>query len=490
MTLTSPTDHPKIGVDPQEYARILENMQVWSGRYPAIEYHNAKGELCTREFCPLNVVQFAAARMATLLYNEKCRVNVAGDKAKAYIDDLFAKSNFNVNLQKYLEPEYAVGGLAIRPYYSNTAGAIRLSWCLPDRFFPLSSDTEETREGVFITKTREVLKDKVFYYSLFEFHEWDGDDYIITYELYESDSSAQIGAKVPLATIDKYADLEETIRLENLTRPLFVYIRPAQMNNLNPDSPLGLGMCDNAKHTIDTINTAHDKLRRNIDRARSGMVVAPEYISVTQENGKTYQVNDDDDLFIAIPGSMGGMDAEPFKEITIKIAPDEFITAINFELRTFELQTGFSPGTFSFDVKEGVKTATEIVSENSMTYQTRSKQAVVLEGAIKDLVRSCLEFGVAMQQYSGDTDAKTTVDFDDGVFQDKDAQMDYYIKATAGGLMPRTVAIARANNLTEDEAKKWVEQLAAEETARATSATQAFPGITFGGGVGNEQPGL
>ncbi|MDL2214417.1 phage portal protein [Clostridia bacterium OttesenSCG-928-O13] len=479
MTLNSPTDHPKIGVDPQEYARILENMQVYSGRYPSVEYHNAKGELCTREFCPLNVVQFASARMATLLYNEKCRINIADEKAKAFIDELFERSSFNTNLQKYLEAEYAVGGLAIRPYYSNTAQAIRLSWCLPDRFFPLSSDPEETRDAVFITKTREVIGNKVYYYSLFEFHEWDDNgDYVITNELYESDTSAQIGAQVPLGTLEKYADLTESVTFSNLTRPLFVYIRPAQMNNLNPDSPLGLGMCDNAKYTIDTINITHDKLRRNIDRARSGVIVAPEYISTTQENGKTYQVNDDDDLFLAIPGSIN---SDPYKEITIKIEPDEFITAINFELRTFELQTGFSPGTFSFDGQSGLKTATEIVSENSMTYQTRSKQTVVLGSALKDLVRSTLELGVALGLYAGETDAETTVDFDDGVFQDKDAQLDYYIKATAGKLMPRSIAVARANNLSRKEAGEWDAMLKEEETARTTAASQAYAGITFGG---------
>ena len=477
--LNSPIDHPKIGVDPQEYARILENMQVYSGRYPKVEYIDSRGMKRYRDFVPLNVVQFAAARMATLLYNEKCRINIGDEMAKEFIEELFERSHFNSNLQKYLEPEYAVGGLAIRPYYSNTAQAIRLSWCLPDRFFPLSSDTEETREGVFITKTREVIGNKVFYYSLFEFHEWgDNGDYIISNELYESDSASQIGAQVALNTLDKYADLPEITSFENLTRPLFVYIRPAQMNNLDPDSPLGLGMCDNAKYTIDTINVAHDKFRRNINRARSGVVAAPEFISTTQENGITYQTNDEDDLFLAIPGSV---DSDPYKEITIKINPEEFITTINFELRTFELQTGFSPGTFSFDAKEGMKTATEIVSENSMTYQTRSKQTVVLEGALKDLVRSTLELGVALGLYAGETDVETTVDFDDGVFQDKDAQLDYYIKSTAGKLMPRSIAIARANNLSKKDAEEWDAMLKAEDAERTASASKAYSGITFGG---------
>ena len=476
-SLNKPIDHPKIGVDPREYDRILDNIRIYGGDYPKVPYFNSVGVKCYRDYVPLNVVKFASNWMATLLYNEKCRINISDKGADDFVQALLLQSNFNANFQKYLEPEYAIGGLAIRPYYSHEDEEIKISWCLPDRFFPLSSNSGEVSEAAFLTKTREVDGKKVFYYSLFEFHEWDGDVYVISNELYMSDDSAQVGKKVPLDALDKYAELPEESRIEGLSRPLFVYLQPAQMNNIDMDSPLGVGMCDNAKQTIGTINMLHDKFWQNIRRARSGIIVAPEYMRVRQENGALYLVPDEDDVFLPVPG---GMNDEPFKEITIKINPDEFITSINFELRTFEAQTGFSAGTFGFDEASGLKTATEVVSEDSMTYQTRNKQIVLIEQALRDLIHSILELSTAVGLYRGETRPEVTVDFDDGVFQDKDSQLDFYGKAYNYKLIPQTEAIKRAFNLTDKEAQGWVAQINAESMQRMNNASLLNAGITFG----------
>lgn len=475
-SLNTPIDHPKIGVDPREYNRILENIRVYGCKFPSVAYRNSQNVTCYREPVPLNVVKFASNWMATLLYNEKCRINISDTNANEFIQALLLKSNFNSNFQKYLEPEYAIGGLAIRPYYSQEDEAIKISWCLPDRFFPLSSNSGEVSEAAFLTKTREVNGKKVYYYSLFEFHEWKGNVYVISNELYKSDDSTQIGKKVPLNTLVKYADLPEESHIEGLSRPLFVYLQPAQMNNIDMDSPLGVGMCDNARQTISTINLLHDKFWQNIRRARSGIITAPEYTRVRQENGTLHLVPDEDDIFLPVPG---GINDEPFKEITIKINPDEFITAINFELRTFEAQTGFSAGTFGFDEASGLKTATEVVSEDSMTYQTRNKQIVVIEQALRDLVHSILELATAVGLYTGETNPDVTVDFDEGVFQDKGSQLDFYSKAFNSKLIPQTEAIKRTFNLTDKEAQAWVTQINAEAMQRMNNASLLNAGITF-----------
>ncbi|MDF4186030.1 hypothetical protein PV940_03145 [Ligilactobacillus salivarius] len=51
---------------------------------------------------------------------------------------------------------------------------------------------------------------------------------------------------------------------------------------------------------------------------------------------------------------------------------------------------GFSSGTFSYD-GQGVKTVTEVVSENSTTYQTRSSYLTQVELFLNQLVNAILE---------------------------------------------------------------------------------------------------
>jgi A118 family predicted phage portal protein len=55
-----------------------------------------------------------------------------------------------------------------------------------------------------------------------------------------------------------------------------------------------------------------------------------------------------------------------------------------------------------------------------------------------------------------------TVDFDDGVFTDKSASLDYWIKANAAGLVPKRVAIARALDVPDEVAEQYAAEVSQE----------------------------
>ncbi|MDT1873025.1 phage portal protein, partial [Acinetobacter baumannii] len=76
------------------------------------------------------------------------------------------------------------------------------------------------------------------------------------------------------------------------------------------------------------------------------------------------------------------------------IRADDYIKAINEGLSLFEMQIGVSAGLFSFDGKS-MKTATEIVSENSDTYQMRNSIVALVEQSLKELVISIFEIAKA-----------------------------------------------------------------------------------------------
>ena len=67
----------------------------------------------------------------------------------------------------------------------------------------------------------------------------------------------------------------------------------------------------------------------------------------------------------------------------------------------FEMQVGVSGGMFSFDGKT-MKTATEVVSENSDTFQLRNSIVSLVEHSIKELVVSICELGKAHGIYHGE----------------------------------------------------------------------------------------
>ncbi|MGG6942821.1 UNVERIFIED_CONTAM: poly(3-hydroxybutyrate) depolymerase, partial [Pseudomonas aeruginosa] len=172
-------------------------------------------------------------------------------------------------------------------------------------------------------------------------------------ELYRSEEQSQTGVRVPLPTLDKYKELKEESALVGFTRPLFVYIKLAGKNNIDIDSPLSLGIIDNAKRQLIDINEKYDEFMNEVEEARRKILASDHFFKVRYDekgnpikrfDSKTsvYQRLKSDEPFIS--------------EFVPTLRSQEFIETINFILRIVELQTGFSSGTFSFD-GQSVKTA-------------------------------------------------------------------------------------------------------------------------------------
>ncbi len=145
---------------------------------------------------------------------------------------------FELNLEKGI----AAGGFAVRPYID---GEIRLkiSWIRADQFYPLRSNTNEVSECAIATKSIQTEGTRITY-TLLEFHEWQDEKYVISNELYKSDNSNVVGKQVPLSIL--YLSLAETVTLEGL-KGHFLLLQDTWCNNKSLESPLGVGIVDNAK---------------------------------------------------------------------------------------------------------------------------------------------------------------------------------------------------------------------------------------------------
>ena len=124
------------------------------------------------------------------------------------------------------------------------------------------------------------------------------------------------------------------------------------------------------------------------------------------------------------------------------------------------MQIGVSAGMFSFDGKS-MKTATEIVSENSDTYQMRNSIVSLVEQALKELIISMIELAIAYDLYKGSvpTMDEISVNLDDGVFTDRNAELDYWIKVVTAGFGTDVMAIEKVLNVTPEKAKKIKDEI-------------------------------
>lgn len=496
------TDHPKISIDSREYRRIDLDKQYFEGRFPKVKYVNMYGNQRQRQYVTLNMMQVICRRMASIIYNEQSKITVETrpaksdensqdinyqkpDEADTFIHSVLDDNDFNKNFERYLESCLALGGIAIRPYVDYSTKKVKLAWVQAPSFFPLRSNTNDVTNAAIATRTVQTEGNKNVYYTLLEFHEWSENQYTVTNELYRSETSDEVGTKIGLGML--YPDLAPTAQLDPgvFTRPLFTYLKPAGFNNRNITSPLGVGICDNALNTLKQINDAYDQFNWEIQMGQRRVAVSEAMTDVVfgDDPSKTpKQIFDpNSNVFIGVPGDP---DKVGITDLTTPIRSQDYIASLNQFIKTLEMQVGLSSGTFSFD-NQGLKTATEVVSENSMTYQTRNSQLTMVERAVQELCVSICELASATvvdgtPLYSGPipTIDQVTVDFDDGVFTDKAASLDYWIKAAAAGFVPHHVAIARALDVPDDVAKQYAQEASSESQPTLPSGEQ---GGLFGG---------
>ena len=479
--LDSILDHPKIAVTQEEFRRIQHNLSYYQSKFDDVEYTNTDGDRKHRKLNHLPIARTASKKIASLVYNEQAEITANDDTLNDFLNDMLGNDRFNKNFERYLESCLALGGLAMRPYVDGDK--IRVAFIQAPVFLPLQSNTQDVSSAAILTKTIKSEGKNNVYYTLVEFHEWvtkDGSEYgstkdkslyRVTNELYKSNSDSSLGQRVNLSEL--YPDLEPVTVLKDLSRPLFTYLKTPGMNNKDINSPLGLSIFDNAKTTIDFINRTYDEFMWEVKMGQRRVIVPEQMtqLKVQDEQGDiTFKRRFDVEQNVYMQIAAGNMDSGNITDLTTPIRSSDYISAIAEGLKLFEMQIGVSNGMFTFD-GQGVKTATEIVSENSDTYQMRNSIVALVEQSIRELCVSMCELGKAVGLYKGTIPEldDISVNLDDGVFTDRHAELDYWMKMVAAGLAPKTMAIAKTLNVTEEQAEEIYQSINDETMVSANA---------------------
>ncbi len=503
-SLSSITDDPRIKVPAEEYDRIRKAKQYYQDKLDPVEYWTTKGKQ-KRPLNSLNVLKSASQALASLMFNERCSIKVNDPKLQNLLDEIFKDNNYYLDQETHLETWIALGSGAIRPYVENDR--IKLSWANATEVYPLEANTTQVDQIAISRRLQKIENNNAVYYTLLEFHQWGNwttDEqgrkyrpYIITNELYRSGDPNTIGEQVPLDYVDEYAGLSPTTTINYLEKPLFTFYRNAGANNKNLVSPLGIGLCDNWFKTVDDINMVHDGFEWEVKTGYRRVSIPRSWVR-RQQNMNGHQIPEDQQYFwdpndaVFVPVNSKD-DTSSFKDLSINIRNEQYEGAMDFFLRELENDLRLSPGTFTV-TPSGVQTATEVVTNNSKTYQTRSSYLTMLEKTIDQLVYAIAEllqtgklWSDGKARWNGDIDELViTPDFNDGVFVDQEAQRSADLQAVQASVMPKIQFIMRNYNLSEEEATKWLQQIQDEQSP--TPPDQEMDMLP-GGEVNNERQG-
>ncbi|WP_304598885.1 phage portal protein [Lactobacillus intestinalis] len=490
QSLSIITDDPRIKVPAEEYDRIRKAKNYYQDVLPDVEYWTMKGPK-KRHLNSINVLKSASQSLASLMFNERCAIKVSDSALQTLLDQILKENNYYLDQETHLETWLALGSGAIRPYIENDK--IKLSWANATDVYPLEANTTKVDQIALSRRLQKVENNVAVYYTLLEFHQWGKVDdqgnrtYTITNELYRSTDVNSVGEKVPLYYVDEYADLSETTTFNNLSKPLFAFYRNSGANNKNLVSPLGMGLCDNWFKTVDDINLVHDSFEWEVKTGYRRVAIPRSWVrrqsninGVPLPENEQYYWDPEDAVFVPINIKID--DTSAFKDLSINIRTEQYESSMDFFLRELENELKLSPGTFTV-APSGIQTATEVVTNNSKTYQTRSSYLTMLEKTIDQLVYAIAEllstaelWSDGKARWSGDIDnLEIKPDFNDGVFVDREAQRTSDLQAVQAQIMPKLQFIMRNYDKNEEEARQWLEQLKEEQTPAPADFEQFNP---------------
>lgn len=429
------------------WKNIFEGHPPWK----KVKFHGLKKKE-DRLMSMLNTAKVLCDCFSDLTFSEQVEITVDDDAYQKYVEEALNENGFWKEIPNLLSAAYALGGCSVKVFAENKKP--KIDFVHADKFVPVGWNGRGIFDGIFTAVT---VRDGN-HYTLVERQSVGKAEY----KLFKSGSDGGLGSQTDLSEL--YGVLPPEVDYGG-TVPMFSYFKPAVSNNAEYDVPLGMSIYANALDTLKALDIAFDSFSREFVLGKKRIIIPASCVQTvpdtdTGEPVRYFDANDE--AFVALNVE----DAEKFKitDNTVELRVEEHVAAINALLNILCFQVGLSAGTLSFDAVQGVKTATEVISQDSKTQRTIKSNKNLLTEMIEGLVHSLIALGIWLGELN-QKDYTVTVGWQDNVVIDDNTLLDNTIKAFSSGLMDRITAIMKVNKCDEKTAAEIAERIKAENAA-------------------------
>mgnify|MGYP001434267500 CR=1 FL=1 len=423
-----------------ETTKLIDVWQSWYKGYVK-DFHRYTVyngvNLIEKDRYQLNMAKTICEDWANLLLNEKVKIYTGTDFDKE-LEKVFEYNNFRVKGNQLIELAFALGTGALVQYL-DASGEVVIDFIRAGMIFPLSWDNGYINECAF-GSMRERGGKKQYYIQIHKLNEQNA--YVIENHIVDAETGDEI-------------ELDEGLLPEVDTGseiPLFQIITPNIVNNIDLDSPYGISVYANGIPQLKGCDIVYDSYINEFDLGKKRIMVPLSMARIQMgESGVTKPVFDKNDtVFYAIPGDRnedGKLDTfDP------QIRAQEHDLGINKALDLLSFKCGMGTGRYRFE-NGTVKTATEVISDKSELYQSLKKHEIVLESALKGMVK-------AIGKLKDVEIEKVSIDFDDSIIQDKESERQTDKGDIAIGAMGLLEYRMKWYGETEEEAAKKIPEQA------------------------------
>lgn len=165
------------------------------------------------------------------------------------------------------------------------------------------------------------------------------------------------------------------------------------MNNVDLDNPMGISVYANSTEQLEALDLVYDSYANEFKLGKKRIIIPLKFARImeSQDGTASYPVFDTNDTeFYGVTESDG---QNKIVDMNMEIRSDAHEQGLKTALNVLAKKCGLGDSYYRFE-SAGVKTATEVISEESDLYRDLRKHEIVLEEALRKMVVAISEMGV------------------------------------------------------------------------------------------------
>lgn len=445
-------------VEDAYYSRISYWQKWYKGKVAAFHtytQYNGKHKV-KRTRKSLGMAKKFCEDWASLLLNEKVEINISDEIASKAIHDILERNRFRVRSNQLVELAFALGTGAFVEYMDGED--VIIDYVRAGMIYPLSWDNGDITDCAFASE-RKIGKERFIYLNIHERNE--SGLYVIKNLMFRVNGGGE-------GSITQ-AELPDGVLPEvntNSEIPRFQIITPNIVNNADLDSPMGISVYANATDPLENIDTVFDAYNNEFNLGKKRIMVPITMARTMMEaDGVTTPVFDDNDVEFYAYNVGERAEGQKIDEMNGTLRYEAFEAGLATAINLGAYKCGFGENKYRFK-DGGVKTATEVVSEDSDLFRNLRKHELMLENALDALVRAISDMLGIKTAFDID------INFDDSIIEDANAERLRFMQEIRDGIRQKWEYRVKYLGETEEQARRMIAEGDSDEL--------------FDGGLGDE----
>ena len=298
------------------------------------------------------------------------------------------------------------------------------------------------------------------WYTLLEYHRFEGEQYAITNKCYLGDYPDDTKKQVDIA-LSPWSNLAEEVYINNVDRMLFGVFRTPQANNIDLSSPCGLPIFSEAVQELRDLDIAYSRNAEEIfDSSRTVLLDSDTLLPTGGRVVKSAAAFEHRRDMMKLPRTVKNVQGDGketfYQEINPQLNTEMRLKGLNALLNQIGYKAGFSNGHFVFNESGGIQTATQVEADQQRTIQLIKDVRDKLECCVSGLIYA-LSVMADLYGFAPAGAYEVVYDFGDITYNREEDRARWwgYVQA---GKVPAWKFFVKFEGMSEEDAKAMVEE--------------------------------